>query len=234
MSYCVNCGVELDASANECPLCNTPVVNPKELEKKNVQTPFPKESGQVETVTRKDFGILLTTVVLATSVICGLLNAFVFRGELWSLAVIGICTILWVMMIPVVIYKGQPIYLSLFLDGAAVTAYLYMIAYMIHRDKWFFGLGMPIVLWVTLLAECFVLCIRKLPRSFLSVALYVFTGAALLCLGLEVLIDRYLRQEIFLSWSAIVATVCAIVDIAIITLLSRRRLRNEVRRRLHF
>ena len=50
MSYCVNCGVELDASANECPLCNTPVVNPKELEKKNVQTPFPKESGQVETV----------------------------------------------------------------------------------------------------------------------------------------------------------------------------------------
>lgn len=28
MSYCVNCGVELDASASECPLCNTPVINP--------------------------------------------------------------------------------------------------------------------------------------------------------------------------------------------------------------
>ena len=33
MSYCVNCGVELDASAKECPLCNTPVLNPRELEK---------------------------------------------------------------------------------------------------------------------------------------------------------------------------------------------------------
>ena len=29
MSYCVNCGVELDASAKKCPLCDTPVYNPK-------------------------------------------------------------------------------------------------------------------------------------------------------------------------------------------------------------
>ena len=29
MSYCVNCGVELDASATKCPLCDTPVYNPK-------------------------------------------------------------------------------------------------------------------------------------------------------------------------------------------------------------
>ena len=28
MSYCVNCGVELDPSAGICPLCHTPVCNP--------------------------------------------------------------------------------------------------------------------------------------------------------------------------------------------------------------
>lgn len=234
MSYCVNCGVELDASANVCPLCNTPVVNPKELEKRRAPTPFPKESGQVEAVKRKDFAILLSTVVLATAATTGLLNAFVFTGSLWSLAVIGICIILWVMMIPVVIYRKQPVYLSVLLDGVAVLLYLYMLAYMMRNDEWFFGLGMPIVLWVTILAECFVLCVRKLPRSFLTVALYVFTGTALLCMGLDVLIDFYVIGKITLRWSAIVATVCGIVDIAIITLLSRRRLRNEVRRRLHF
>lgn len=234
MSYCVNCGVELDASANTCPLCNTPVINPRELEKKAVQTPFPKESGQVEAVERKDFAILLTTVVVAAGLTCGLLNVFVFPGSKWSLAVIGICIILWVIMIPVVIYKKQPIYLSLLLDGAAVLVYLYMLAYMLQSDGWFFGLGMPIVLWVTALAECFVFCVKKLPRSFLTVALYVFTGIALLCMGLDALIDLYVVGRIALRWSAIVATVCAIVDIAIITMLSVRRLRNEVRRRLHF
>ena len=28
MSYCVNCGVELDASAKQCALCGTPVYHP--------------------------------------------------------------------------------------------------------------------------------------------------------------------------------------------------------------
>ena len=33
MSYCVNCGVELDNSAKKCALCATPVVNPNALVK---------------------------------------------------------------------------------------------------------------------------------------------------------------------------------------------------------
>ena len=31
MSYCVNCGVELDNSTLKCPLCDTPVINPNIL-----------------------------------------------------------------------------------------------------------------------------------------------------------------------------------------------------------
>lgn len=45
MSYCVNCGVELEASLKECPLCNTPVINPKELEKKHRKTAFSQGKG---------------------------------------------------------------------------------------------------------------------------------------------------------------------------------------------
>lgn len=237
MSYCVNCGVELDASVKECPLCNMPVLNPLEVfrERGNSgRSPFPEEKGQVEAANRKDFGILLSTVVLATAVTCGLLNAFVFRGALWSIAVIGVCVILWVMMVPMVIYRRMPIYFSLLLDGAAVALYLYMLTFQIGSSGWFWGLGLPIIGLVTVLAEAFTLCIRKLPRSFLTVSLYLFTGVGLLCANLEVLIGRYLEKEIRLSWSAVVMTVCIVLDIALITMLSRRRLRDEVRRRLHF
>ena len=100
MSYCVNCGVELDASAKKCPLCDTPVYNPKAPEPEKQPSPFPREKGQVEVVKRKDLGVLLTVIVLATAVTCGLLNAFVFRSSLWSLAVIGVVLVLWVIMIP--------------------------------------------------------------------------------------------------------------------------------------
>lgn len=235
MSYCVNCGVELDASAKECPLCNTPVLNPRELEKlATAQRPFPTEKGQVEAVKRKDLGILVSMVVLATAVTCGILNAFVFSGALWSLAVIGACIILWVIMIPAVIYTKQPVYVSLLYDGGAVALYLFMLSYLTGSKGWLWGLGIPITALVTAVAEVFTFCVRRLPRSFLTVSLYLFTAVGLLCIGLEILIDRFVGEGIALSWSAVVLTVCVILDIAIITLLSRRRLRNAVRRRLHF
>ncbi len=234
MSYCVNCGVELDASAKVCVLCNTPVYNPNELKKEKVLTPYPAETGQVEKVKRKDMGILLSTVFLATAITCGLLNGFVFTGTRWSLAVIGVCVILWVMMIPVVIYTKQPVYVSLLYDGLAVAGYLYMLTFMVKSDGWFWGLGLPVVVLVTVLAEVVTFALKKLPKSFLTNSLYIITAIAVLCTGLELLIDRYLGAGMMLSWSAVVLTVCVIVDIAVITMLSLRRLRNAVRRRLHF
>ena len=234
MSYCVNCGVELDKSATECALCNTPVINPREPGPKSVKTPFPMEKGQVETVKSKDMGVLLTTVVLATALTCGLLNAFVFTGPLWSLAVIGVCVILWVILIPAVIYTKLPVYVYLFFDGVSVAIYLFMLACMMDSYGWFWGLGLPIAVYVTVIMEILTLCIRRLPRSFLTIGLYVISGIGLLCGGLEFLIDRYLTGNVMIRWSAVVITICVIVDIAIITMLSLRRLRNAVRRRLHF
>ena len=137
-------------------------------------------------------------------------------------------------LIPVMIYTKQPIYVSLLYDGAVVALYLYMLTFQVGSREWFLGLGLPITVLVTAVVELVTLCIDKLPRSFLTVSLYLFTGTGLLCLGLELLIDWYLDGAISLRWSAVVLTVCAILDIAVITMLSRRRLRNEVRRRLHF
>ena len=50
MSYCVNCGVELDASLESCPLCHTPVINLSDLQKFKKTTPYPTQTGQVDKV----------------------------------------------------------------------------------------------------------------------------------------------------------------------------------------
>lgn len=234
MSYCVNCGVELEKGRKECPLCNTPVINPKELESKAARPAFPKEKGQVELVKRKDMGVLISIVAVATSVTCGVLNLLVYDSSRWSLAIIGACALLWVMLIPAVIYTKLPVYVCLLLDGIMVAIYLYMLTLVTKSDHWFWGLALPITGLFTLLAELFTLCIRCLPKSFLTTALYSFTGLGLLCCGLEMLIDRYLRGAVSLTWSAVVLTVCIIIDVTIITLLSKKRFRNAVRRRLHF
>ena len=122
---------------------------------------FPREKGQVETVKRKDLGLLLSMVILASVATCGILNLLVFNGSPWSLAVIGACVILWVFMIPAVIYTRQSVYVSLLLDGGAVTLYLYMLTFLSGSSGWFTGLGLPIVVLVTVIAELVTLCMAS-------------------------------------------------------------------------
>ena len=233
MSYCVNCGVELESSLQECPLCHTPVINPKEAGRDIPPSPYPTDKGQVEVVKRKDLGILLSVVLTATGVTCLLLNLLVFGQSLWSLLVIGICICLFVFTFPAVYYSKMPIYISLLADGIAVAVYLYMIAYLTPSTDWFWQLGLPIIMLVTLCMEIFTFLLKKIPFSVLSGALCLFIEIPLFCAALELMIRRMLFDPLRLTWSAVVLTVCVIIDVALITILVKKRLRNEVRRRLH-
>ena len=234
MSYCVNCGVELDPSLGKCPLCNTPVINPSKLEAATRPSPYPKENGQVDVVKRKDLAILTTIVLTAASLCCFLLNITVFSQSPWSLFIIGACLLLFVALIPFLLYTRLPIYISLLFDGVATGFYLYMITFNTASDRWFHELALPILLLVTILIEIFALLIRSFPVSYITTALYFFAEAAVLCVGIELLINHYQNAPLQLMWSAIVLTVCSVIVIALITVLSRRRLRDAVRRRLHF
>ena len=234
MSYCVNCGVKLDPSLDRCPLCNTPVLNPNDIPLDRPVSPFPKEKGQVEVVKRKDLAILLSVVLLATGGTCLLLNLLAFQNHFWSLYVIGACLVIWVMAIPAVIYTRMSMPLSLLLDGAAIALYQYLICFNTTDNRWFLQLGLPITVLVTALAILLTLLIRKVSHSFLAVALYIFSEIAVLCVGIELLIRHFLERDPALTWSALVLAICCVIVIALITIISRARLRNAVRRRLHF
>lgn len=234
MSYCVNCGVELHSTLDACPLCNTPVINPRELQKEKKPSPYAKEKGQVDVVKRKDLALLTVIVLIATSLSCILLNILVFTGRPWCLYIIGICLMLFVLILPTLIYLRLPIYIYLLLDGITVGLFLYMVTFNTSDTRWFFKLALPIVVLITILVEILALLLNHLPVSFMTTALYVFVELALLCVGLELLIDHYLGVPLHLVWSAIVLTVCGVISAMLITILSVHRLRDAVRRRLHF
>lgn len=234
MSYCVNCGVELESSLKECPLCNTPVINPNQTTTADISNPYPPSKGQVEIASRKDFGILLTVVLSAASITCLLLNLLVFQGHLWSFTVIGACICLFFFAAPAVIYTKASVYLILLLDGIAVGFYLYLISYITSSSDWLWQLGIPIVIISTALIELFTYLSRRFPLTILSASLYLFVEIPILCVALELLIRHFCHSSYNITWSAVVLTVCVIIDIALITILTKKRLRNEVNRRLHF
>ena len=223
MSYCVNCGVKLDEALLKCPLCNTPVINPNELKKAEVSSPFSMEKGETEKVKSKDV-IVLTTVFLATTAICCML----------SLPIIGLCAFIWIVVIPSIAFEKMPIYIYLLIDGFAMAGYLYMLSFMTSNKAWLTKLALPITALATVLILTFTLLMKNISSSILSLALYFYILVPILCIGIELLICHYYNTPLHITWSAIVLVPCLIVAIVLITILSRKRLREAVRRRLHF
>lgn len=234
MSYCVNCGVKLEHSIKKCPLCNTPVINPRELDSASTPAPYPEKRGQVEAVKKKDIAVLVSVILITTATVCGLLNLFTYPNVRWSLPVIGICGLLWVFFVPFLIYAKLPLFLYLLFDGVSIGLYLYMLTLMTSSNRWFYEIALPIVLLYTLLIELMAFLLKKFGVSILFTALVFFSGLAAFCVGIECIVDLSLHGAISLFWSAVVLTVCVILDITLITVMAKKRLRNALRKRLHF
>ena len=233
MSYCVNCGVELEATIKKCPLCETPVMNPNEMVKEKEHSPFPEKLGQVEGIKRKDIGILLSSVFVCVAVSCSLLNYFVFPGNRWSLLVVGFCGLMWTMTVPPVVVPKLRMRISTLVNCLMVCIYLLLIGFFADSFEWIWQLGLPITMTVCILIEIF-LTVGKNKRTFLVLGSTFFAEVAILCVVIELLVQRYRGLPLHIHWSSIVLTVCVILDITLLTMLSRKRIRNEIQRRFHF
>ena len=135
MSYCVNCGVELDDTAAFCPLCHTPVNNPNQPVDHTSPKPFPTERKEVPPVSRIHLAILLSTVLVSVAVCCGVLNLFLRTQRTWSLYVIGAAVMLWIwLVLPLLRRKKDTLGLQLLADILAIAIYVSFIA--VELDGW--------------------------------------------------------------------------------------------------
>lgn len=233
MSYCVNCGVELDKTCEVCPLCNTKVINPKQPVDRLSPKPYPSIKGSSDPVRRSDITILITVIFAVTAIVCGLLNLLFLQYGRWSLYVIGACAVLWVFFLPVFFPSKRNLYINLGLDGLSIAMYLGIIARLHPGMNWYLHLALPITAITTLLILVFAFFLKFLHSSILALAAVIMGEIGILSVSIELLIHWHSRRPPFLSWSAVILTCCIIIDGALITIFSRARLRNEIRRRMH-
>ena len=237
MSYCVQCGVKLEQSLKSCPLCHTPVINPNELiagALPNGVGPFAAEKGEVEPIKKHDVGLWLTLVLGSTALACGILNLFAFNHNYWSIPVIGACIILWIFFCPRMFLPKIPVYLNLLATGISVVFYEFAITFMTKSNRWFFEIALPTTLVVMVLVAISGFCYKVVSKSIIATALYLFVDVGFLSVALECYIDKFIAGDVHLFWSAIVFSVCAVISVALIAILSIRRLRVTVQKRLHF
>ena len=147
MSYCVHCGVELDPTASFCPLCHTPVADPRQPVDTDSPKPFPTRRGEVAPVSKVEVGLLITAMLASVAVCCGVLNLFLHAGRAWSLYVIGAAAMLWLWLVPPLLARGMHLLLRLAVGVGAVLLYVYLISVDLDGRTWFLGLAAPLILW---------------------------------------------------------------------------------------
>lgn len=233
MSYCVNCGVELDPTARACPLCRTPVVNPREAVDPSLPPPFPSRRSEVQPVSKKELALLLSVMLASVSLCCGLLNLFFLHsGRPWSLYVIGAAVMFWIWLVPPLLFRGMALWLRLGFDACAVGVYVYLISIDLHGLRWYLGLALPIILTGGAVVMALGILLGR-GRSILSSVMLMIGAAGVFIMGIELFVDRWIYGAYAPGWSLVVAAVCVALIIPLLIVRYRPALRDEARRRFH-
>ena len=131
-------------------------------------------------------------------------------------------------------FPKTPVSINLAISGASIIMYELAITLMSENDRWFYELTLPITLVLFGLAALFYLLYRHASSSLVASALYLFIDVAILSVAIECFVDKFMGQPAHIFWSAIVLSVCAVISVALSAILSIKRLRVTVRKRLHF
>ncbi len=125
MSYCVNCGVELDKSAKKCALCDAPVLNPFEDESvEPTPAPYSDKLFIPSSVSRRYIAFIFSVVLLIPNIICNITNLLIPESGLWAIYINATSLLFFILFILPFVFKKVNPYLLLFLDTVSVILYI--------------------------------------------------------------------------------------------------------------
>lgn len=234
MSYCVNCGVELESSEKKCPLCGVEVINPLQPYAPDQERPFSqKPDPAIEKANRRFIASIISILLAFPAVLCGAIN-FIFDGHLsWSLYVAGALALIWVIVVPFYLIK-KPTFTALFFpDAAALLGFLLLIAWMSSGLSWYVSLAMPLAI----LCCCVIYLLGILTGSRRVNGFYIpsifFAAIGLMVVGIELIINLHLARGITFVWSFYVLIPCLAVSLIWLAIARRQSVREEINKRLH-
>ncbi len=194
MSYCVNCGVELDASARKCALCGTAVYNPNKSEQEQTEAlhPFSEHIHLPEELSpygRKKLVLAIVTTVMAIpNIVCILLNLTLFKETAWSLGVISGSLFCWsAFVLPFATKKPRP-YILWAADSilACLNALVFVRLY--GDMSLFLECLLPVIASCSVCVLAYMLWYKKKRHIILKIA-FVFLALSLAFLSCGIILN---------------------------------------------
>lgn len=235
MSYCVNCGVELNSNEKRCPLCSTPVINPNIDEKKSDISPYPNTSELiVERKIKRTTALLITIILFVPLLVCPLCDYLISGNISWSQYVIFGIVLGWVLIVPPILLHHDAVLKSAWLDFFAITAFLYLTNEITTPQiPWFKNLALPII---SLIMVAFILVMLLIKftkiRTITTVALIVFL-AGIFAVAIDLLTNLFIGREILVYWSLPVIIVCSALTLILMVISRLTKLKAIIKKRMH-
>lgn len=176
MSYCVNCGVELDKSAKKCALCDTPVYNPNETATPEPPiTPFSQTTVIPKGVKKRFIALIVSFIFLIPNIVCFFVNMFFLGWQLWFVYVLATSVLAWVMFVfPFFSKKFHP-YLMWGFDSLAVALYVFVCYGKSNiGGGWYLKIALPVIVAVSLCVWYFIYWSGQRKRHWTSKMLHIF------------------------------------------------------------
>ena len=234
MSYCVNCGVELEKSEKACPLCGVEVINSRQPYDEKAARPYPRQLDPINDRINRHFIAAILSICLAfPAVICVVINLILSGQTSWSLVVAGAMTLIWLSFVPYFLYR-KPSFTRIFLPIATgLVWYLLLIAVVVQTGNWYFSLALPLILLVCGLVYLNGFLIERKVLAGFYIAVAVFTTIGLLVVGVEIIVNIAALHQARVSWSLLALFPCLAVALAFLSIARRQSIREEIKRRLH-
>jgi hypothetical protein len=224
MSYCTNCGVELDENLESCPLCGVKIGITEITETKDKSEYYPSDIILLHRKeTRRRIWELSILISFSGIAICTIVDFVILKNLSWSLFADTAIMVSWICL-TLFLLAFRKYYIIL--PGLLLTILLMLYLFDLFSPPvtWFYSLGFPISLAV-FISISIVIVLWKVAHfrgfNILACAFLVLSGFCIVC---EVFIDKFLFHKVDIRWSAIVAV--SILPIALVLLFVHYRMQK--------
>jgi len=235
LSFCVNCGVRLAPSEQQCPLCDVFVINPLNPWTEPAERPYPK---RVETLIKKNVDTKFTVIIISISLIIPaiipmLTDLFIAGGITWSRYVLGALFCLFVFVPLPLMFKRPNKYLFWLLDTLSVAGYVFLIYSSSGSRGWYFSLALPIIISVAL-GVLLSMIITASSTSSLKKAAAIFAIIGLVSVSVDLVINFHLGSSSPVHWSVFVVSPLLVFSSILLVIDRKVELKEELRKRLFY
>lgn len=227
--YCVKCGVRLQDGIAQCPLCATPVWNPKEVP---APSTFSKAYPRPEPDKRYPVLAFLTTLLSVICVSCLIFCLNTYQRIYWSgYVMLGIAVVYISLIFPFWFDKRHPL-IFVPLCFFSICGYLLYIC-LYTGGHWFLSFAFPLVMIVCAITTASVALFRyiKKGRIFIMGGLFVTIGG---CSMLMEMFQNITFGGKMFTWSLYCASFFAAVGLFFLISGAVRPMREYLQRKLFF